>query len=218
MILLVWNQAGAGAGVVVFMIAGGLLVASATAQADDFANLCPAHAPPKWAIPAQTWSQFVDSCIANDAAATAGRPFDRPFWDKCIEKCGLADDAEGRKPPPPVPEDQSAPGNPNWCSDVPASPPPPNFDYGRPGNWAAFRKMCMSAGAGMGCGYICGFAKDLWRLQKSGRLNQPNTFPSPTDKPQGPFPLPGGGSGFILPVQPAPVLAPSASPITPAAR
>ena len=220
MILLVWNQAREGAGVVVFMVAGGLLVASATAQAYYFASVCPAHAPPKWAIPAQTWSQFVDSCIANDAAATAGRPFDRPFWDKCIEKCGLADDAEGPKPPKPVPEDQSAPANPNWCSDLPASPPPPNFEI-RPGDWNAIRKMCSSAGAGLGCGNLCSGARErwhLWKLQQSGQL-KPNSFPSPTDKPQGPFPFPGGGSGFILPAQPAPVVpAPSASPIAPAPR
>ena len=31
-----------------------------------------------------------------------------------------------------------------------------------------------------------------------------NTFPPVTDKPQGPFPLPGGANGYILPVQPVP--------------
>jgi len=99
----------------------------------------------------------------------------------------------------------AAPHYPNWCSGVPASPPPPKFDTGHPGHWAAVRKMCMNAKTPeMGCGDICRYAKDLWRMQKSGRLNQPDTFPSPTDEPQGPFPLPGGGSGFILPKQPAP--------------
>ena len=194
---------------ILFSLGAALDIAGANAHAYDFANICPTQAPPKWSISAMTWTQFVNSCIANDAAATAGRTFDRPFWDKCIEKCGLADDAEGRTPPTPAPESQTAtsasPTNPNWCADVPASPPPPKFDAGHPGNWAATRKMCMNAKRGeMGCGDICRFAEDLWRMQKSGRLNQPDTFPSPTDKPQGPFPLPGGGSGFILPEQPAP--------------
>jgi hypothetical protein len=94
--------------------------------------------------------------------------------------------------------------NPNWCSGVPVSPPPPNFEL-RPGNWAAARQMCMNVGkTDMGCIYICGYAEDLWRMQKSGRLNQPDSFPSPTDQPQGPFPLPGGSRGYILPAQPAP--------------
>jgi hypothetical protein len=199
--------------VAIVVATSSLLFVSATVQAYDFANVCPAQAPPKWAISAQAWTQFVNSCIANDAAATAGRRFDRPLWDKCIEKCGLADDAEGRTPPTPRPQNQTntsgSPPNPGWCADVPASPPPPNFDKDHPGKWAAVRKMCtnaMKAGShdNKGCGYICGFARDLWRLQKSGQLNQPSTFPTPSDKPQGPFPLPGGGSGFILPAQPAP--------------
>jgi hypothetical protein len=200
---------------VIVVAAFGLFLVSAAAQAYDFANNCPPQAPPKWNISGQDWTQFVNSCVTNDAAATAGRAFDRPFWDKCIERCGLAADAEGRTPPTQAPERRSTnsafPANPNWCSDVPASPPPPNFETGHPGKWAAFREMCMNAkGGNMGCGHICGYAEDLWRLQKSGRLNQPNTFPSPTDQPQGPFPLPGGGSGFILPKQPAPsVPAPS---------
>jgi hypothetical protein len=105
-------------------------------------------------------------------------------------------------------------------SDVPASPPPPNFEI-KPGDWSAIRKMCTRAGAGMGCGYLCSGARERWhllKLEQSGELKS-NTFPSPTDKAQGPFPLPGGGSGFILPVQPAPVVpAAAASPIAPAAR
>jgi hypothetical protein len=97
----------------------------------------------------------------------------------------------------------AAPRNPNWCSDVPASPPPPNFEHS-PGAWAAARQMCMNLSFNMGCVYICENAEDRWRQQKSGLRNQPNTFPSPTDKPQGPFPLPGGASGYILPEQPPP--------------
>src|ERR1700732_1433631 len=80
----------------IVVAAAGLLLVSATAEAYDFANICPAQAPPKWGISDQAWTQFVNSCITNDAAATAGRAFDRPSWDKCIERCGLADDAEGR--------------------------------------------------------------------------------------------------------------------------
>jgi hypothetical protein len=94
--------------------------------------------------------------------------------------------------------------NPNWCSDVPASPPPPYFDH-HPGEWAETRQLCMSARKGdTGCAYACGDARERWSQQKAGRLDQPSIFPSPTDKPQGPFPLPGGASGYILPVQPAP--------------
>ena len=77
--------------------------------------------------------------------------------------------------------------NPNWCSDVPASPPPPNLEN-HPGEWAEIRQLCMRARKGdTGCDYACGGAKERWSLQKAGRLNQPNTFPSPTDKPQRPF-------------------------------
>jgi hypothetical protein len=193
--------------VAVVVAVTGLLLVSATVQAYDFANICPPQAPPKWGVSAQTWARFVNSCITNDAAATAGRAFDRPFWDNCVTKCGLADDAEGRTPPrPKQPTNISAtPENPNWCSDVPASPPPPNFET-KPGDWAATRKMCMSAGAGMACSSLCSGARERWnlrRLQQSGQL-KPDLFPAPTDKPQGPFPLPGGGSGFILPKQPAP--------------
>jgi hypothetical protein len=94
--------------------------------------------------------------------------------------------------------------NPNWCSDVPASPAPPYFEH-HPGEWTEARRMCTSARkADLGCAYICGDARDRWNLKKSGRLNKPDSFPSPTDNPQGPFPLSGGASGYILPAQPAP--------------
>jgi hypothetical protein len=134
--------------IVVVVAVTGLLLMSVTAQAYDFANICPAQAPPKWGISDQAWTQFVNSCISNDAAATEGRAFDRLSWDKCIERCGLADDAEGRTPPKPnEPANplttSGTPAYPNWCSDVPASPPPPNFEL-TPGAWAATRKMCMN--------------------------------------------------------------------------
>ena len=94
--------------------------------------------------------------------------------------------------------------NPNWCSQVPASPPPPYFEH-HPGAWAAERQMCMNLDKNdRACASICINAIDRWNLQKAGRFNQPDTFPSLTDQPQGPFPLPGGANGYILPVQPAP--------------
>jgi len=96
-----------------------------------------------------------------------------------------------------------APLNPNWCSNVPASPPPPNLEH-RPGDWAVLRKRCMNNRPDELCSILCRNAEERWKQQKAGLLNQPSTFPTPTDKPQGPFPLPGGGSGYILPVQPAP--------------
>jgi hypothetical protein len=42
-------------------------------------------------------------------------------------------------------------------------------------------------------------ARDLWNMKKKGLLDQPNTFPVSTDRPQGPFPLAGGANGYILP-------------------
>jgi hypothetical protein len=93
--------------------------------------------------------------------------------------------------------------NPNWCSDVPASPPPPNLEQ-HPGDWAVLWKRCMNNRSDILCAPLCQSAKDRWKQQKAGLLNQPRTFPTPNDQPQGPFPLPGGGSGYILPAQPAP--------------
>ena len=103
----------------------------------------------------------------------------------------------------------SAPLNPNWCSQAPSSPPPPQFEH-KPGQWAAVRQICMNVRkADKGCADLCQTAEDLWNLQKSGRLNQPNTWPSHTDKPLRPFPLPGGASGYVVPAQPAPTPAPA---------
>jgi hypothetical protein len=99
-----------------------------------------------------------------------------------------------------------APENPDWCSDVPASPSPPNFDFQR-GEWAAARYACMHKRLDRTCGEICQGAEERWRQKKAGVLDRPSTFPSPTDKLQGPFTLPGGGKGYILPMQPAPGVA-----------
>lgn len=196
------------AAIVVVVVAGGLLIASANAHAYDFANVCPAQAPPKWSISAQAWTQFVNSCIANDAAATTGRAFDRPFWDKCIEKCGLADDAEGRTPPTPAQTEKQAtasgiPANPNWCGDVPASPPPPKFSAK---DWAAERQRCVNEAnvvTDTTCVYICQGAREMWARAKAGTLSLPQDRPDSTTVPQGPFPLPGGGRGYIAPLPPS---------------
>jgi hypothetical protein len=91
-----------------------------------------------------------------------------------------------------------------WCPDVPASPAPPDFER-EYGNWAAVRKRCSRADRNVrDCAYSCMAAKDLWNMKNSGLLDKPDTFPSSTDKLQGPFPLPGGANGYILPAPPAP--------------
>jgi len=96
--------------------------------------------------------------------------------------------------------------NPNWCSNVPASPDPPRFD-GRFGTWAEAKKRCLNAGDKdrknlERCGELCFAARDLWNMQKTGVFDRPDTFPSSTDKQQGPFPLQGGANGYILPAFP----------------
>ena len=105
-----------------------------------------------------------------------------------------------------------APLNPNWCSDVPASPPPPHYEN-IPGEWAARRKMCLNATGHLAwktCGDICLRARELWQRAKEGTLDQPSTFPPATDKLQTPLPVPGGGSGYPLPPTPA-----AATPVAP---
>ena len=94
------------------------------------------------------------------------------------------------------------PANPNWCPEVPASPDPPHFD-GHYGTWAEARKKCTGATNDIWtCGDLCMAARDLWNMKKKGLLDKPDTFPSSTDKQQGPFPLPGGANGYILPAFP----------------
>jgi hypothetical protein len=165
------------AAIFVVVIGTGLLVASAAAHAYDFANVCPAQAPPKWAGSAETWSQFVDSCISNDASAHAGRAFDRRFWDNCIKTCGLANDAEGRIPPTPTRESKSTANgslaNPNWCSDVPASPAPPHY---KADQWAYIRNQCMKKpGLDIVCFDTCVAAKGLWQGAKAATPNATGT-------------------------------------------
>jgi hypothetical protein len=100
-----------------------------------------------------------------------------------------------------------APRNPNWCSDVPASPAPPHFENA-PGEWTAVRNMCMNAvgvtSATSTCMYACRAAREMWQRAKTGGLNQPLTFPPSTDKPQGPFLEPDGGKIYVLPLPPTP--------------
>jgi hypothetical protein len=95
-----------------------------------------------------------------------------------------------------------APRNPNWCPDVPASPPPPHYQAeNRPNAWAAMRKRCTNAVVtDRMCMDDCGAARELWQRAKDGTLNQPVTYPLSTDKLQGPFPLQGGAKGWVLPV------------------
>jgi len=55
----------------------------------------------------------------------------------------VAASASAQQPPSATP--QATPAallNPNWCSDVPASPPPPNFEH-HPGEWTEVRQLCM---------------------------------------------------------------------------
>src|ERR1700691_5073738 len=116
-----------------------------------------------------------------------------------------------------------APSTSNWCPGVPESPPPPHWEN-IPGGWAQTYKAC-SADRSMfspgqrhnmdvECRHACMGAKGSWGTSK----NPPSTdtLPLSTGKPQGPFPLPGGGSGYVLPLPSSPPIpttseAPSAS-------
>lgn len=108
-----------------------------------------------------------------------------------------------------------APRNPDWCSDVPASPPPPHYEAeNRPGAWADIRRRCINeVGVDSTCMYACQGARELWQRAKDGGLNHPLTFPLSTDKLQGPFLQPDGGRIYIVPVPPTP--ASSATPTAP---
>ncbi len=175
----------------------------------------PVTPPPGW-VPKQ-WADLRARCQEIADKAAAHRPFTRGDWSTA-GVCGSL----GVQPPPPpngypspISSGVSAPivtpeatpavtAGPSWCTDAPASPPPPGFER-RPGDWANVRKMCGAHMYDRGCMRLCAFAEELWRRKRAGQLNQPNTAPSPSDQPQGPFPLPGGASGYILPARPAPV-------------
>jgi hypothetical protein len=112
----------------------------------------------------------------------------------------------------------AAPSNPNWCPGVPASPAPPHFEN-FPGEWAQMSKACsadrsmLSPGEArerlIGCLHICGYARGLWGSSKNSPQGVPS-WPLSTNKPQGPFPLQGGGLGYVLPL-PSFALSPTAS-------
>jgi len=165
--------------VVILVSAARLLLVSASARAYDFVNICPTQAPQKWAVSGQTWSQFVDACISNDASARAGKEADQRFWDNCIRTCGLADEAEGRTPPTPAPQNRlttsGSPANPNWCPGVPASPPPPHYQADdRPNAWADTEKRCMNVvGVDEMCTEDCQAARELWQRAKEGTSLRP---------------------------------------------
>lgn len=89
----------------------------------------------------------------------------------------------------------SEPANPNWCPGVTASPPPPHFD---PEHWSTVWARCTNhIGFEEGCFDDCQGARALWYRQQNGTLDQTPSINS-TDQPQGPFPLPGGGSGYLM--------------------
>ncbi len=72
--------------------------------------------------------------------------------------------------------------NPNWCSDVPASPNPPKMD-----NWPRLRESCINGiGRTIDCVDDCVAARELWKAKRDGRLSQllpmtiqPNATPVP---------------------------------------
>ncbi len=105
---------------------------------------------------------------------------------------------------------------PRWCPQVPETPPPPGAD---PTGWARVSKYCSSlnpanfpSGAAyhdelITCRRQCESAIGAWSTSKL-----PHTGPvyQSTTEPQGPIQLPGGTTGYILPMPPIP--SPSASP------
>ena len=108
-----------------------------------------------------------------------------------------------------------APRNPNWCADVPASTPPLNKIS--PQEWADIRKRCKNAvDTDWMCMNDCGAARELWQRAKEGTPKEPFTLPPATNKLQGPFLLPGGAKGWVLPVPPGlPIPAVTATPTSP---
>jgi len=152
-----------------------------TAHAYRFEDLCPTQSPPNW--PASSWTQFRESCIADDSAGH------RPLFDKCMTECAVANEKEGRIPPNRASAGAlsgSVPNaNPNWCSDVPASPAPPHFEL-HPGVWAAIRNACINTAPGdRVCSGQCSAAEELWRRAKAGQLGaqQQQTYPYSSDQP-----------------------------------
>ena len=68
-----------------------------------------------------------------------------------------------------------------WCSDVPAMPPPPHFEAtNRKGSWAVLHKQCLEAEAGPysiltnTCMFICQGARELWQRANAGEIPKSN--------------------------------------------
>ncbi len=59
------------------------------------------------------------------------------------------------------------------------------------------------------CRHACMGARGSWGTSKNPPTKNP--YPLSTDKPQGPIALPGGGTGYIVPL-PSFVLSPTATP------
>lgn len=109
----------------------------------------------------------------------------------------------------------------SWCPDSPGFPPvratptPPGFTDWK---WAEYVKRCADPGAPPtppndwdavmaekhACAYACVLARA--RLQAQQHPSPPLSSPLPPSGPQqqGPFPLPGGGKGYVLPANPDP--------------
>lgn len=122
------------------------------------------------------------------------------------------------QPPAASATPTAAPRNLSWCPGVPATPPPPKFSAAE---WADISKDCSDKRAwpreptkrflkGKECASLCRGAQEMWQRWKEGDFNQTPSWPTSTDRPQGPIPLQGGGKGYVLPLPPTP--APSATP------
>jgi|SRR5271168_57494 hypothetical protein len=65
--------------------------------------------------------------------------------------------------------------SPSWCSDVPASPPPPHF---KPERWARRRKQCIEAAGPYTimtntCVSICQGAREMWQRASADAKPKP---------------------------------------------
>lgn len=103
---------------------------------------------------------------------------------------------------PPAASPTPAPTNANWCPGVPESPPPPGWSTGE---WAAISRQCSAPGHDrILCGRECAAARERWAEYRNPPSPPQTRYPLSTSVPQGPFPLPGGGEGYILPLSSPP--------------
>jgi hypothetical protein len=111
-------------------------------------------------------------------------------------------------PQPPLPK---------WCSPVPESPPPPRWNAKV---WAGEYEFCSSLipwadrSKWEGCMHACDAAAGDWGTSNNP---PPKKIYQSTNKQQGPFHLPGGTTGYILPL-PGSTAAPAATPAGPQGR